>query len=99
MPSSAGHHSPSPARQVGVRRRGFLKTSLGASAGVLAAPTFVTWLAAADAKAATSPAAFVDDYKTNLPTNLTPETNAVVRVLGGFAQIWKTGGAWNTGMP
>ncbi|MEU1269310.1 phosphatase PAP2 family protein [Streptomyces sp. NPDC005799] len=93
MPSSAGHRSPS------VGRRGFLKTSLGASAGVLAAPTFASWLAAADAKAATGPAAFVDDYRTNLPTNLTPETNAVVRILGGFAQVWKTGGAWNTGTP
>ncbi|MGW1560065.1 phosphatase PAP2 family protein [Streptomyces sp. NPDC002144] len=93
MPSSAGHRSPS------VGRRGFLKTSLGASAGVLAAPTFASWLAAADAKAATGPAAFVDDYRTNLPANLTPETNAVVRILGGFAQVWKTGGAWNTGTP
>ena len=93
MPSSAGHRSFS------VGRRGFLKTSLGASAGVLAAPTFASWMAAADAKAATVPAAFVDDYRTNLPTNLTPETNAVVRILGGFAQVWKTGSAWNTGTP
>ncbi|MGW2723206.1 phosphatase PAP2 family protein [Streptomyces sp. NPDC001492] len=99
MPSPAGHRSSSKAGRLTVNRRGFLKTSLGASAGVLAAPTFVTWLGAADAKAATAPAAFVDDYRTNLPTNLTPETNAVVRVLGGFAQIWKTGGAWNTGTP
>ncbi|MFF7311815.1 phosphatase PAP2 family protein [Streptomyces sp. NPDC008137] len=93
MPSSAGHRSSAT-----VDRRGFLKTSLGASAGMLAAPTFATWLTAADAKAATRPAAFVDDYKSNLATNLTPETNAVVRVLGGFAQIWKTG-VWNTGTP
>ncbi|MFF4504473.1 phosphatase PAP2 family protein [Streptomyces sp. NPDC001401] len=99
MPSPAGHRSSSKAGRLAVNRRGFLKTSLGASAGVLAAPTFVTWLTAADAKAATTPAAFVDDYKTNVPTNLTPETNAVVRALGGFAQIWKTGGAWNTGTP
>jgi autotransporter-associated beta strand protein len=99
MPSPAGHRSPSSAGRLAVGRRGFLKSSLGVSAGVLAAPTFVTWLAAADAKAATSPAAFVDDYKTNVMANLTPETNAVVRVLGGFAQIWKTGGAWNTGAP
>ncbi|WP_030937925.1 phosphatase PAP2 family protein [Streptomyces sp. NRRL S-646] len=99
MPSPAGHRSSSKAGRLAVNRRGFLKTSLGTTAGVLAAPTFVTWLGAADAKAATTPAAFVDDYKTNLPTNLTPETNAVVRVLGGFAQIWKTGGAWNTGTP
>ncbi|MET7478037.1 phosphatase PAP2 family protein [Streptomyces sp. NPDC005648] len=99
MPSSAGHRTPSTDGRLAVGRRGFLKTSLGATAGVLAAPTFASWLGAADAKAATGPAAFVDDYRTNLPTNLTPETNAVVRVLGGFAQIWKTGGAWNTGAP
>ncbi|MGW2516957.1 phosphatase PAP2 family protein [Streptomyces sp. NPDC001617] len=99
MPSPAGHRSPSTDGRLAVGRRGFLKTSLGATAGVLAAPTFASWLGAADAKAATDAAAFVDDYKTNLLTNLTPETNAVVRVLGGFAQIWKTGGAWNTGAP
>ena len=39
MPSSAGHHSPSSIRSARRGRRGFLKTSLGASAGVLAAPT------------------------------------------------------------
>ncbi|SNX65779.1 autotransporter-associated beta strand protein [Streptomyces sp. TLI_55] len=99
MPSTAGPRSHSPATELAPSRRGFLRTSLGVSAGVLAAPTFASWLGAADAKAATAPLAFVDDYKTNLPTNLTPETNAVVRALGGFAQIWKTGGAWNTGTP
>ncbi|MEU2336231.1 phosphatase PAP2 family protein [Streptomyces sp. NPDC006654] len=96
MPSTAGHHSTSPARGLAVGRRGFLKTSLGASAGMVAAPTLVSWLAAADAKAATA-LAFVDDYKTNISTNLTADTNAVVRILGGFARIWKTGSAWNTG--
>ncbi|MFJ8357069.1 phosphatase PAP2 family protein [Streptomyces sp. NPDC093984] len=94
MPSPAGHHSTG---RLAVDRRGFLKTSFGAFAGVLAAPTFAGWLAAADAKAATSPAAFVDDYRTNVLANLTPETNAVVRVLGGMSTVWKTGGAWNTG--
>ncbi|MFD8232571.1 phosphatase PAP2 family protein [Streptomyces sp. NPDC059696] len=92
MPSSAGHHSPT------LNRRGFLRTSLGGSAALVAAPAFAGWLGAADAKAATAPAAFVDDYKTNLLTNQTPETNAVVRVLGGFAEMWKTGD-WNTGTP
>ncbi|MEU9151163.1 phosphatase PAP2 family protein [Streptomyces sp. NPDC048417] len=96
MPSPAGHRTSSPARGLPVGRRGFLKTSLGASAGVLAAPTFAGWLAAADAKAATA-LAFVDDYKTNISTNQTADTNAVVRILGGFALIWKTGSAWNTG--
>ncbi|WEO93755.1 phosphatase PAP2 family protein [Streptomyces sp. FXJ1.172] len=91
MPSSAGHHSSV------LNRRGFLTTSLAASAGVLAAPAVAVWLPAADAKAEAAPAAFVDDYKTNVTGNLTPETNAVVRILGGFAQVWKTGSAWNTG--
>ncbi|MFD3497778.1 phosphatase PAP2 family protein [Streptomyces sp. NPDC058678] len=99
MPSAAGHSSPSSVRERAVNRRGFLKTSLGASAGVLAAPTLATWLAATDAKAATAFAAFVDDYKTNVVANLTPETNAVVRILGGMAKVWKTGDAWNTGTP
>jgi autotransporter-associated beta strand protein len=99
MPSTAGHRSPSSVREQDLNRRGFLKTSLGTSAGVLAAPTFVTWLAAADAKAATAPAAFVDAYRTNVLANLTPETNAVVRILGGMAEVWKTGAAWNTGTP
>jgi autotransporter-associated beta strand protein len=93
MPSSARHHSPT------LNRRGFLRTSLGGSAALVAAPTLVGWLGAADAKAATAPAAFVDDYRTNVLTNLTPETNAVVRILGGMAEVWKTGAAWNTGTP
>jgi autotransporter-associated beta strand protein len=99
MPSPAGHPSPSSVREHTVNRRGFLKTSLGASAGVLAAPTLATWLAATDAKAATAFPAFVDDYKTNVVANQTPETNAVLRALGGFAKVWKTGDAWNTGTP
>jgi autotransporter-associated beta strand protein len=99
MPSPAGPRSDSPVSELAVNRRGFLRTSLGVSAGVLAAPTFASWLGAADAKAATAFAAFVDDYRTNIVANQTPETNAVVRILGGFAEIWKTGGAWNTGTP
>ncbi|MDT0391173.1 phosphatase PAP2 family protein [Streptomyces dubilierae] len=92
MPSSAGHHTATA-----VDRRGFLRTSLGASAGLVAAPAFVTWPGAADAKAATGPAAFVDDYRSNVVANQTPETNAVVRILGGMAEVWKTGDAWDTG--
>ncbi|MFJ9582259.1 phosphatase PAP2 family protein [Streptomyces acidicola] len=94
MPSSAGHHT--------VDRRGFLRNSLGASAGLLAAPTVATWWKAPGARAATAPAApaaFVDDYTTNVVANQTPETNAVVRALGGFAEVWKTGAEWNTGTP
>ncbi|WP_329267413.1 phosphatase PAP2 family protein [Streptomyces sp. NBC_01451] len=114
MPSAAGHHATPSARgrELAVDRRGFLRTSLGASAGILAAPTAVSWLTAADAKAATTPLAvtaetntaatplpFVDDYSTNIVANSTPETNAVVRALEGFAKVWKTGDAWNTGTP
>ncbi|MFE7840585.1 phosphatase PAP2 family protein [Streptomyces sp. NPDC057474] len=93
MPSSAGHHR--------LNRRVFLRTSLGVSAGLIAAPTLATmWQAsAAEDKAATAFTPFVDDYTTNITANLTPETNAVVRALGGFAEIWKTGSAWNTGTP
>ncbi|WP_230193928.1 phosphatase PAP2 family protein [Streptomyces sp. NBC_00080] len=94
MPSPAGQSTPSA-----VNRRRFLKVSFGGSAALVAAPTLVSWLGAADAKAAAGPLPFVDDYKTNITTNLTPETNAVVRILGGFAQVWKTGAAWNTGTP
>ncbi|MHA5047699.1 phosphatase PAP2 family protein [Streptomyces sp. SD15] len=99
MPSPAGRPSTSSNGRLAVNRRGFLRTSLGTSAGLLAAPTLVSWRAAADAKAATPPAAFVDAYKTNVLTNLTPETNAVIRILGGMAEVWKTGDAWNTGTP
>ncbi|MFF7445387.1 MULTISPECIES: phosphatase PAP2 family protein [unclassified Streptomyces] len=99
MPSPAGPRSDSPVSELALNRRGFLRTSLGVSAGVLAAPTVASWLGAADAKAATGYAAFVDDYRTNIVANRTPETNAVVRILGGFAEIWKTGDAWNTGTP
>ncbi|WP_405962566.1 phosphatase PAP2 family protein [Streptomyces sp. NBC_00723] len=94
MPSPVGQSTPSA-----VNRRRFLKVSFGGSAALVAAPTLVSWLGAADAKAAAGPLPFVDDYKTNLTTNLTPETNAVVRILGGFAEVWKTGAAWNTGTP
>ncbi|EKX63860.1 Tat pathway signal sequence domain protein [Streptomyces ipomoeae 91-03] len=91
MPSSAGHHT--------LNRRVFLRNSLGVSAGLIAAPTLANLWQAPEAKAATAFAAFVDDYTTNTTANLTPETNAVVRALGGFAEIWKTGAAWNTGTP
>ncbi|MFF5187576.1 phosphatase PAP2 family protein [Streptomyces sp. NPDC000345] len=94
MPSSAGLSTPSA-----VNRRRFLKVSFGGSAALVAAPTTVSWLGAADARAATGALPFVDDYRTNVLTNLTPETNAVVRILGGFAQVWKTGSGWNTGTP
>lgn len=94
MPPSPGRHTtPS------LNRRRFLMTSVGGGAALVAVPAVAGWLPSADAKAATTAAAFVDDYKTNVVANLTPETNAVIRILGGFAKVWKTGGAWNTGTP
>ncbi|MER6561261.1 phosphatase PAP2 family protein [Streptomyces sp. NPDC001027] len=95
MPSPAGPSSPSA-----VNRRRFLQFSVGGSVALVAVPTLASWpAAAADAKAAAGPLPFVDDYKTNVMANLTPETNAAVRALGGFARVWKTGSAWNTGTP
>lgn len=99
MPSSAGKQSPASLTEHTVNRRGFLKTSLGATVGVLAAPTLTVWLTATDAKATAGAAAFVDNYTTNVVANLTPETNAVIRILGGMSEVWKTGDAWNTGTP
>ncbi|MDA1359694.1 phosphatase PAP2 family protein [Glycomyces luteolus] len=41
--------------------------------------------------------AFVDTYGTNTVENLTPESNAAVRILSGFQDLWQTGSAWNNG--
>ncbi|KQV13224.1 MULTISPECIES: phosphatase PAP2 family protein [unclassified Kitasatospora] len=80
-------------------RRGFLRTSAGTSAALLAAPTAFGWLANPQkASAATAPA-FVDAYTTNTMADLTPSGNAAVRILGGMSQVWQTGKAWNTGTP
>ncbi|WP_433177115.1 phosphatase PAP2 family protein [Actinoallomurus sp. CA-150999] len=86
-----------------VDRRRFLRTSLGASAAVLTAPTVLSPLVdprRADAvTSATGPSstAFVDAYTTNTMADLTAAGNAAVRALGGFADLWHTGDAWNTG--
>ncbi|GAA2659226.1 phosphatase PAP2 family protein [Streptomyces vastus] len=86
------HHRP------GIDRRVFLRNSVGVSAGLIAAPAIGAWPAAA-ASPANSAAAFVDSYTTNVVANQTPETNAAIRILDGFAEIWKTGSDWNTGTP
>ncbi|GAA2855815.1 phosphoesterase [Actinoplanes cyaneus] len=73
-----------------ISRRTVLKAS---AAGLVA-----TQLRAAPASAATSGVTdFVDAYRTNVTANLTPETNAAVRILSGFSRVWATGAAWNTG--
>ncbi len=41
--------------------------------------------------------AFIDDYRTNVAANRTPETNAVVRALTGMHRLWRTGSTWDSG--
>jgi autotransporter-associated beta strand protein len=41
--------------------------------------------------------AFVDAYSTNIVENQTAETNAAVRILSGFDELWQTGPSWNNG--
>ena len=83
-------------------RRNFLRLAT-LSAGVLVFPAAVlrpvlSAAAATSATAATSGLPFVDDYTTNVVANLSPETNAAVRILSGMAQLWQTGPTWNTGV-
>ena len=86
-----------------IDRRLFLRHAAAVSAGLVAGPTALNLLtgprAAAAATTAAVGSAFVDDYKTNVIANLTPETNAAIRILSGMQQIWKTGATWNTGVP
>jgi autotransporter-associated beta strand protein len=88
-------------------RRNLLKYT-AASAGLVAVPATLAWLSGENAVAAPAvPAAtptstgtalpFVDDYASNAMANLSPETNAAVRILSGMQQLWHTGTAWNTG--
>ncbi|MER6791714.1 phosphatase PAP2 family protein, partial [Amycolatopsis mediterranei] len=42
--------------------------------------------------------AFVDTYRTNVPANHTPETNAAVRILSGMQRLWRTGSTWDSGV-
>ncbi|WP_433797303.1 phosphatase PAP2 family protein [Actinoplanes sp. CA-252034] len=67
------------------------RTLLAATTAGLAAPLLSRAGLAAEIKA------FVDDYKTNLTTNLTVDTNAAVRILSGVQSYWQTGTAWNNG--
>jgi autotransporter-associated beta strand protein len=41
--------------------------------------------------------AFVDTYATNIVENQTAESNAAVRILSGFQEVWQTGPEWNNG--
>ncbi|MDI6101001.1 phosphatase PAP2 family protein [Actinoplanes sp. NEAU-A12] len=77
-----------------VSRRSLLRAA--GAAGVVAAPLLSSPASAVSA-AGTTAAAFIDSYKTNTTANLTAESNAAVRILSGFARVWGTGAAWNTG--
>jgi autotransporter-associated beta strand protein len=86
-----------------LNRRRFLGMSLGSSAALLTAPTALNLLidpprADAVATGGAGPSgAFVDTYMTNTSADLTAAGNAAVRALDGFAKLWHTGDAWNTG--
>ncbi|WP_410642945.1 phosphatase PAP2 family protein [Amycolatopsis sp. lyj-346] len=71
-------------------RRTFLRWSALVPA-VAAVPTVLGVPAWAEATA------FVDAYRTNIPANRTPETNAVIRVLTGMQRLWRTGSTWDSG--
>ncbi|WP_326938502.1 autotransporter-associated beta strand repeat-containing protein [Amycolatopsis rifamycinica] len=70
--------------------------------------TFLRWSALVPAVAAlpavagvpawAEEAAFVDTYRTNVPANRTPETNAAVRILSGMHRVWRTGSTWDSGV-
>ena len=42
---------------------------------------------------------FVDNYKTNVSTNTTPQTNAAIQLLSGYSTLWSAGTSWDTGAP
>ncbi|MGW6929218.1 phosphatase PAP2 family protein [Lentzea sp. NPDC054927] len=80
-------------------RRTLLRRSAMLSAGLLIGPTALDRaLEASAAGLPTGAAPFVDSYRTNVPANLTPETNAAVRALSGMRDLWRTGSRWDDGV-
>ncbi|GAA0580028.1 autotransporter-associated beta strand repeat-containing protein [Paractinoplanes ferrugineus] len=77
-----------------ISRRTLLGALAAAPIVLSARPSFAS---AGSFASSDSGAAFVDSYRTNVPTNLTADTNAAVRILGGMRRVWQTGTAWNTG--
>ncbi|SDK85983.1 autotransporter-associated beta strand repeat-containing protein [Lentzea albidocapillata subsp. violacea] len=83
----------------GFDRRTLLRGSVLLSAGALLGPAALDRaLEASAAELPTGAAPFVDSYRTNVLANLTPETNAAVRVLAGMRDLWRTGSAWDNGV-
>ncbi|QLH25775.1 phosphatase PAP2 family protein [Streptomyces sp. Rer75] len=96
--------SPGRSAEPTLDRRGFLRRSASVPAGLITVPTALALLPGPLARAAERTAertlpAFVDDYRTNTTANLTPETNAALRILSGVQRLWHTGTAWNNGTP
>ncbi|GGU28518.1 phosphatase PAP2 family protein [Lentzea flava] len=80
-------------------RRTLLRRSAMLSAGLLIGPTALDLaLVANAAELPTGAAPFVDSYRTNVPANQTPETNAAVRILCGMHDFWRTGSSWDNGV-
>lgn len=63
----------------------------------LAASLLAAALLASTARSDVLP--FVDNYKTNVSSNSTESTNAVLNLLSGFDRLWTPGPTWNTGTP
>ncbi|HST86423.1 MAG TPA: phosphatase PAP2 family protein [Kineosporiaceae bacterium] len=97
-----------------IDRRLFLRHAALVSAGLVAGPAALNVLASSPAAATavedasalaasgtsgSAFGAFVDEYQSNIVANLTPETNAAVRILSGMQLLWKTGPTWDTGLP
>jgi autotransporter-associated beta strand protein len=83
----------------GFDRRALLRRSVLMSAGLLLGPTALDRALEASAAALpTGAAPFVDSYRTNVPANQTPETNAAVRALSGMWDLWRTGSGWDNGV-
>ncbi len=83
----------------GFDRRTLLRRSAMLSAGLLLGPTALDRaLEASAAELPTGAPPFVDSYRTNVPANQTPATNAAVRALSGMQELWRTGSSWNTGV-
>ncbi|GAA4979449.1 phosphatase PAP2 family protein [Kineococcus glutinatus] len=79
-----------------VSRRGVLTLALAGSTALLV-PAGRARPAAARTAADEALLPFVEHYTTNVAANTTPDTNAAVRILSGFQELWRTGPTWDTG--
>jgi autotransporter-associated beta strand protein len=89
--------SPSPDHTRRRRRRRRVTAATGAAAA------FALLAAALPASGASAHTAgsdgwhFVDQYKTNQSTNTTAETNAAIRLVDRFSDLWQPGTSWDNG--